>query len=99
MRAFNYSLQEGISFFRSQLHDLTTEINYPDHLLLLVQNVFAQKEESLHGVGVQYIIINIFADFIVFDDSNPVKNNNTRCIIATQNTMRIDLFKFLYFSI
>lgn len=64
-----------------------------------MEYVFTQKEESLHDVAIQYIIIKIFADLIVFDDSNPVKNNDTWCIIATQNTMRIDVFKFLYFSI
>jgi hypothetical protein len=50
-------LQEVEYFLGGQLHDLATQVDDPDHLLLLAHNLLADAQQPLAGVVHELIVL------------------------------------------
>lgn len=68
-------LQEVQYLLGGQLHDLATQIDDPDHLLLLPHDLLADTQQSLTGVIHEIIVLQHSEQIDDFDIADSVHHN------------------------
>ena len=99
LRVGDYFLEEDVGFFRGQLHYFAGKVNYPYNFLFLLEHVLTEEDQPLHGVAQQDIILQVLWNFVILYHPYPVQYNHVRILVATQNSMWVDLLQLLYFRI
>jgi len=64
---FDDSGEKGEEFFGSELHDFAVEVNDPEDLLFLCEDLFTDVEEPLVEVTDHGVFVNDLVDFVHFD--------------------------------
>ncbi len=93
LKVGDYLLEEVEYLFGGKLHDLAVEVDDPDELLLLVDYLLADPEESLTGVVDQLIIFEHLEQLIHLDVADAVHYNRMPMVVLAAYAVLVYLLE------
>ena len=88
-----YNFMQGVQdLLGGELHDLSIEVDDPNHLFLFLQHPLTDVDQSLIGVSGELIVIEHFMQLVDFNIADPVDHYGLPVFVLAAEAVLVYLF-------